>query len=84
MTATEEAIFDKVRKVVIDQLSVDDAMVKSEARFTTDLGADSLDQVELVMALEEQFELDIPDDDADKITTVGDAVKYIISKKQLN
>ncbi|WP_396033724.1 acyl carrier protein [Candidatus Cyanaurora vandensis] len=78
---TEEAIFEKVKKVVVDQLSVEEAQVKRESSFDTDLGADSLDQVELVMALEEVFELEIPDDDADKITTVGDAVKYIINKK---
>jgi len=81
MTATEEAIFEKVKKVVVDQLSVEEVQVKSESSFATDLGADSLDQVELVMALEEVFEVDIPDEDADKITTVGDAVKYIIAKK---
>nr|WP_287128672.1 acyl carrier protein [Candidatus Cyanaurora vandensis] len=81
MTVTEEAIFEKVKKVVVDQLSVEEAQVKRESSFDTDLGADSLDQVELVMALEEVFELEIPDDDADKITTVGDAVKYIINKK---
>ncbi|WP_390624740.1 acyl carrier protein [Anthocerotibacter panamensis] len=78
---TEEAVFEKVKKVVVDQLSVEETQVKNEASFATDLGADSLDQVELVMALEEVFEVDIPDDDADKITTVGDAVKYIVSKK---
>nr|WP_218080597.1 acyl carrier protein [Anthocerotibacter panamensis] len=81
MTLTEEAVFEKVKKVVVDQLSVEETQVKNEASFATDLGADSLDQVELVMALEEVFEVDIPDDDADKITTVGDAVKYIVSKK---
>ncbi len=81
MTATEEAVFAKVKKVVAEQLSVEEDKVKSESSFATDLGADSLDQVELVMALEENFELDIPDDDADKIATVGDAVKYIMRKK---
>jgi acyl carrier protein len=81
MTVTEEAIFEKVKKVVVEQLSVEESQVKTEASFQTDLGADSLDLVELVMALEEQFEIDIPDDDADKISTVGDAVKYIVRKK---
>jgi acyl carrier protein len=81
MTVTAETIFEEVKKVVVEQLSVEEAQVKSESSFATDLGADSLDQVELVMALEEKFEIDIPDDDADKITTVGDAVKYIINKK---
>jgi acyl carrier protein len=82
MTVTEEAIFEKVKKVVVDQLSVEEAQVKSESSFQTDLGADSLDQVELVMALEEHFEVDIPDDEADKIITVGDAVNYIVRKKE--
>lgn len=71
---------ETVRKVVADQLSVDEKTVTPEARFTDDLGADSLDTVELVMALEEKFECEIPDDDAEKIQTVQDAVNYIESK----
>ena len=68
---------ETVKKVVVDQLSVDEKLVTPEARFTDDLGADSLDTVELVMALEEEFDLEIPDSDAEKVVTVGDVVEYI-------
>jgi acyl carrier protein len=78
---SQEAIFEKVRGIVADQLSVDAADVKSESNFQNDLGADSLDTVELVMALEEAFDIEIPDEAAEGITTVGDAVKYIQEKK---
>jgi acyl carrier protein len=71
---------ETVKKVVVDQLSVDEKLVTPEARFTDDLGADSLDTVELVMALEEEFKCEIPDEDAEKIQTVQDAVSYIDSK----
>jgi acyl carrier protein len=71
---------DTVKKVVVEQLSVDEKLVTPEARFTDDLGADSLDTVELVMALEEEFKCEIPDEDAEKIQTVQDAVSYIDSK----
>ncbi len=70
-------ILEKVKKVVIDQLSVDESLVTPRASFTGDLGADSLDTVELVMAFEEEFGCEIPDEEAEKILTVGDAVKYI-------
>ena len=70
-------VFDRVKKVVVEQLSVDEALVKPEASFTGDLGADSLDNVELVMAFEEEFGTEIPDDEAEKIATVQDAVNYI-------
>jgi len=70
-------IFEKVKKVVIDQLSVDESLVTPNASFTADLGADSLDTVELVMAFEEAFGCEIPDDEAEKIATVQDAVSYI-------
>jgi acyl carrier protein len=73
------AILERVRKVVIEQLSVDEAEVTEEASFTGDLGADSLDTVELVMAFEEEFGCEIPDEDAEKIQTVKDAVEYIKS-----
>lgn len=73
--------FEKVRKVVVDQLSVDEKIVTPEASFTGDLGADSLDTVELVMALEEEFGCEIPDEEAEKIQTVQDAVEYIDSHK---
>jgi acyl carrier protein len=68
---------EKVKKIIVDQLGVDAAEVTTEASFIEDLGADSLDTVELVMALEEEFGLEIPDDEAEKIVTVKDAVEYI-------
>lgn len=71
------SVFDRVKGIVVDQLGVDDNQVAPEASFVDDLGADSLDVVELVMALEEEFEMEIPDEDAEKIVTVGEAVKYI-------
>jgi acyl carrier protein len=77
---TQEVIFEKVRGIVAEQLSVDAAEVKPESNFQNDLGADSLDTVELVMALEEQFDIEIPDEAAEGITTVADAVKYIQEK----
>ena len=72
-----EEIFEKVKEVIIDQLNVDEADVTEDAAFVDDLGADSLDIVELVMALEEQFGTSIPDEEAENIKTVSDAVKYI-------
>ena len=68
---------EKVRGIIVEQLGVDAEEVVPTASFVDDLGADSLDTVELVMALEEEFHLEISDEDAEKITTVGDAVKYI-------
>ncbi|HET6339511.1 MAG: acyl carrier protein [Polyangiales bacterium] len=70
-------IAQKVKEIVAQQLDVDIAEVKDEAQFIEDLGADSLAIVELVLAFEEQFEIDIPDEDTEKIGTVGDAIKYI-------
>ena len=78
---SKEEIFEKVRGIVAEQLSVDAAEVKPESHFQNDLGADSLDTVELVMALEEAFDIEIPDEDAEGILTVGDAVKYIQEKQ---
>lgn len=72
--------FEKVKAVVIDQLGADENAVKMEASFVDDLGADSLDMVELIMALETEFDIEVPDEDAEKITTVGDAVNYIKEK----
>lgn len=69
--------FEKVKEIVVDQLGADEADVKPEASFVDDLDADSLDVVELIMALEEEFNIEIPDEDAEKIATVGDAVDYI-------
>lgn len=71
------ATFDKVKKIIVEQLGVDEDEVTMEASITDDLGADSLDQVELVMAFETEFNIDIPDDEAEKIKTVGDAVNRI-------
>lgn len=76
------AIFDEVKEVVAQQLSVDAEQVKMEAEFVKDLGADSLDVVELVMALEEKFGIEIPDEEAEKIKTVADVVAYIEAKKE--
>ena len=73
--------FEKVKKVVIEQLGVEADKVALESSFIGDLGADSLDTVELVMALEEEFDIEIPDEDAEKIKTVGDAVSYIEEHK---
>ena len=70
-------VFDRVKKVVVEQLSVDEALVTPEASFTADLGADSLDTVELVMAFEEEFGCEIPDKAAEKILTVKDAIDYL-------
>ena len=72
-------VLERVKKVVVEQLSVDEALVTPEASFTADLGADSLDTVELVMAFEEEFGCDIPDEEAEKIATVQDAINYIES-----
>ncbi len=69
--------FDKVKKIIVEQLGVDESEVTPEASITDDLGADSLDQVELVMAFETEFNIDIPDEEAEKIKTVGDAVNRI-------
>src|ERR1700744_4562189 len=72
----------KVKQIIVEQLGVDESQVDNKASFVDDLGADSLDIVELVMAFEEAFELEIPDEDAEKIATVGDAVTYIENKKK--
>lgn len=72
-----ENIEQRVRKIVAEQLGVNEGDIKSESSFVDDLGADSLDTVELVMALEEEFECEIPDEDAEKITTVQQAVDYV-------
>jgi acyl carrier protein len=74
------ATFDRVKKVVVEQLDVAEDEVTPQASFVDDLGADSLDVVELVMGLEEEFDIEIPDEDAEKITTVHEAVSYIDEK----
>ena len=70
----------KVKEIVIDKLGVEESQISPEASFTNDLGADSLDIVELVMGFESEFDISIPDEDAEKISTVGDAVKYLTEK----
>ena len=77
-----ELIFEKVSKIIVEQLGVDPKEVTMDASFIDNLGADSLDIVELVMAFEEEFNIEIPDDEAESISTVGDAVNYISSKTQ--
>ena len=72
-----EPVADRVKKIIVDQLGVEEETVTPEASFVDDLGADSLDTVELVMALEEEFGIEIPDEDAEKITRVKEAVEYI-------
>ena len=72
-----EEVFEKVKETIIEQLGVADTAVTTEASFIDDLGADSLDIVELIMALEEEFDMEIPDADAEKIVTVGDVAEYI-------
>ena len=74
--STEE-VFERVKKIIVEQLGVADTAVTMEASFIDDLGADSLDIVELVMAIEEEFDIEIPDSDAEKVVTVGDVVDYI-------
>jgi len=71
---------DKIRQIIADQLGVKKEEVTDNAKFVDDLGADSLDTVELVMALEEEFGIEIPDEDAEKLVTVGDALRYIEEK----
>ena len=73
--------FDKVKEVIIDKLGVDESAINEEAHFVNDLGADSLDTVELIMEFEEEFSIEIPDEDAENITTVNSAIKYIEEHK---
>lgn len=72
-----EDIFEKIKEIIVEQLGVEEDLVTMESSFIDDLGADSLDIVELIMALEEEFDLEIPDNDAEKIVTVGDVAEYI-------
>lgn len=74
---SSEEIFEKVKKIIVDQLGVAEGNISLESSFIDDLGADSLDIVELIMALEEEFDIEIPDEDAEKVTTVSDVVDYI-------
>lgn len=79
---SDEAILKRITAIIVDQLGLEEEEVKMEASFIDDLGADSLDLVELIMALEEEFGTDIPDEDAEQINTVGDAVEYIRERQQ--
>lgn len=74
-------IAEKVKKIIVDRLGVDESEVTNEASFTNDLGADSLDTVELIMEFEKEFDTSIPDEEAEKITTVGQAISYLESQK---
>ncbi len=74
------ALLDDIKEVVVEQLDCDIAQVKEDSKFIEDLGADSLDVVELVMALEEKFDIEIPDEDAEKILTVKDVITYVEAK----
>ena len=74
---SEKSIEEKVRDIIVDQLGVNAEQVVTEARFIEDLGADSLDTVELVMAFEEEFSIEVPDEEAEKLQTVGDVVRYV-------
>ena len=74
---SENDLFEKVKGIIVEQLGANAEAVKMEASFIDDLGADSLDIVELIMALEEEFDTEIPDEDAEKVATVGDVVEYI-------
>ncbi len=78
---TEQEIFDKLKPIIVEQLGAEEEKVTMEATFVDDLSADSLDIVELVMNIEEEFGIEIPDGDAEKITTVGDVVNYIKENK---
>ena len=73
-------ISSKVKAIIVDKLVIDESEVTNDSNFMSDLGADSLDTVELIMEFEKEFDLQIPDDDAEKITTVGEAIKYIEDK----
>ncbi|GAI96201.1 MAG: acyl carrier protein [Candidatus Caldatribacteriota bacterium] len=68
---------DRIKKIIVDQLGVDESKITENSSFVDDLGADSLDIVELIMAFEEEFDIEIPDEDAEKMKTIGDAVKYL-------
>ncbi len=74
---SSEEVFDKVKEIIVEQLGVAETAITPDASFIDDLGADSLDIVELIMALEEEFDLEIPDADAEKVVTVNDVVEYI-------
>ena len=76
----KEEILSRLKEIVIDRLDVEEGQIKNEGSFIEDLGADSLDIVELIMGIEEEFDIEIPDEDAEKLTTVGEALNYVIGK----
>ena len=78
---SDKSIEERVKDIIVDQLGVNADQVNLEAKFVEDLGADSLDTVELVMAFEEEFEIEVPDEEAEKLTSVGDVVTYITSQQ---
>lgn len=78
---SEQEIYEKLKKIIVEQLGASEESITMEATFVDDLSADSLDIVELIMSLEEEFEMEIPDSEAEKIVTVGDVVKYIQEHK---
>ncbi len=75
---TREELFGKIKEMIVDQLGVDESTITEDSSFIDDLNADSLDMVELVMAMEQEFDIEIPDDVAEKVTTVKDAIDYIL------
>ncbi len=79
---SENSIEEKVKSIIVEQLGVNEEQVVTGAKFIEDLGADSLDTVELVMAFEEEFSIEVPDEEAEKLQTVGDVVTYIESRKE--
>ncbi len=81
---TAEEVAKKIRALITEQLGIEEEEVVPEAKFIDDLGADSLDTVELIMAFEETFDIEIPDEDAEKITTVQEAVDYVVAKVEEN
>lgn len=76
----EATIFEKIKKIIVEQLRIDEDLITMESSIAEDLGADSLDAVELIMALEEEFGIDVPDEDTEKFKTVGDVVRYVEKK----
>ena len=79
---SEEEIFEKLKEIIVDQLGVEEDIIKMDSTFVEDLSADSLDIVELIMDIEEKFDIEIPDSDAERIVTVSDVVEYVKSKKE--
>jgi len=81
VSLTYESVYEKVAKIAVEELDVEESAIKKESNFQDDLGADSLALVEIIMKLEEEFEIEIPDDQSEKIRTVDQAVKYILEEK---